>query len=95
MKKKEIISLIILAGVYLLFSLRYFPDDFVKTAVETVLQILKVAPLAMGGTILLVSFLQRTSGQKLLWDRVVRIYLTLGVMAEFIFGVYDYLKSTL
>ncbi len=91
MKKREVLSLIVLIVVYVLFSFRYFPEDSLKTAVETLLQILKVAPICMGGTILLVTFLQRTSGQKLLWDRVVRIYLTIGVMAEFIFGMYDFL----
>ena len=89
---KEYSSLIILIIFYLLCSLRYFPDNLAKTAVESLLQIFSAAPIPMGATILMVSFLQRTSGDKLPWDRILRIYLTVGIMVEFIFGIYHYLN---
>ncbi len=95
-KVKETVSLIVLISIYVIFSLRFFPGDFIKTAVETALQIVKVAPIPIGGTILLVSFLQRTSGEKLPMDRAVRIYLTIAIIVEFLFGIYDYAsKGTL
>ena len=89
---KEKVSLVVLVVVYFVLSFRYFPGDFVKTGIETLIEIFSVAPLAGGATILVVSFLQRTSGEKVPWDRSLRLYLTVGVMAEFVFGVYHYLS---
>jgi hypothetical protein len=85
------ISLLVLAGVYLLCSLRYFPGNWLKTVVESVLQIITIAPLPGGATLVLVGFLQRSAGDKMPWDRMVRIYLTIGVVVEVLFGVHDYL----
>lgn len=92
-KSKNIVSLVVLTGVYLLCSLRYFPGNWAKTAVETMLQVVTVAPLPGGATLILVSFLQRSAEQKMPWDRMARIYLTIGLMVEFLFGVHDYLGS--
>ncbi len=89
---KEKVSLVVLVAVYIVLSFRYFPGNFPKTAVETLIEVLSMAPLAGGATILVVSFLQRTSGEKIPWDRSLRLYLTVGVMAEFVFGVYHYLS---
>ncbi len=87
---KKLLPLLALAGVYVLCSLRYFPGNAAKTALESALQIVSVAPLPAGATILLVTFLQRSAGQKMPWDRMVRIYLTLGIMLEILLGFYDY-----
>ena len=89
---KEYSSLLILLIIYLICSLRYFPDNLSKTAVESMLQMFSAAPFPMGATILIVSFLQRTSGDKLPWDRILRIYLTVAIMVEFIFGIHHYLN---
>jgi len=86
-------SLTALLMGYLLCSLRYFPGNWTKTAVETALQIVTIAPLPGGATLILVNFLQRSAAQKMPWDRMVRIYLTIGLMVEFLFGVHDYLGS--
>ena len=88
---KNLLSLLFLAGVYLACSMRYFPGNILKTAMETVLQIVTIAPLPGGATLVLVNFLQRSAGQKMPWDRMVRIYLTLGVMVEILIGVHNYL----
>lgn len=88
---RNVLSLLVLAGVYFMCSLRYFPGNILKTAVETALQIVTIAPIAGGATLVLVNFLQRSAGQKMPWDRMARIYLTLGVMVEILFGVHDYL----
>lgn len=90
-ERSNLWPLLLLAGVYIVFSLRYFPGDALKTLVETVLQIVTIAPIPGGATLVLVNFLQRSAGDKMPWDRMVRIYLTLGVMVEILFGVYDYL----
>ncbi len=88
---KDLLSLSALAVVYVVFSLRYFPGNILKTALETLLQVVSVAPLPGGATLILVNFLQKSAGQKMPWDRMVRIYLTIGVMVEILFGVHDYL----
>lgn len=90
-ERKKWLSLSLLGGVYLLCSLRYFPGNVWKTAVETALQLVTIAPLPGGATLVLVNFLQRSAGQKMPWDRMVRIYLTLGLMIEILIGAYVYL----
>ncbi|MDD5757670.1 MAG: hypothetical protein PHI06_01150 [Desulfobulbaceae bacterium] len=92
-ERSNVWPLLLLAGVYILCSLRYFPGNVLKTAVETVLQIVTIAPIPGGATLVLVSFLQRSAGDKMPWDRMVRIYLTLGIMVEILFGVHDYLGN--
>lgn len=89
---KEKGSLVVLVLVYLLMSLRYFPGNLLKTGVETLIEVFTVAPLAGGATLLLVTFLQRTSGEKVPWDRSLRLYLTVALMCEFVFGLYHYLS---
>lgn len=84
-------SLLAVVAVYVLLSLRYFPGNAAKTALETLLQIVSIAPIPAGATLILVNFLQRSAGQKMPWDRMARIYLTIGVMVEILFGVHDYL----
>lgn len=88
---KNSISLLLLAGVYLVCSMRYFPGNVAKTLLESALQIVSIAPLPAGATLILVSFLQRSAGERMPWDRWVRIYLTIGVMVEVLFGVHAYL----
>lgn len=92
MKKiKETVVLSLLGLLYGLCSVRYFPDQFGKTVVETLLQITTTAPLPIGATLIVVSLLQKASGAKMPWDRVLRIYLTFGIMIEIFFGLHDYL----
>ena len=92
---RNIVSLLALAVIYVVFSLRYFPGNIVKTAVETLLQVVSIAPLPGGATLILVHFLQRGADQKMPWDRIARIYLTLGVMLELLLGFYDYYLKAL
>lgn len=92
MKKiKESVALFALGFFYVLCSVRYFPDKVLKTVMETLLQIVTTAPLSIGATLIVVSFLQRASGEKMPWDRVLRMYLTFGIMVEIFFGLHDYL----
>jgi hypothetical protein len=89
---KEKVSLVVLVLVYIVVSFRYFQGNIAKTGIETLLEVFTVAPMAGGATLLLVTFLQRTSGEKVPWDRSLRLYLTIGVMIEFVFGVYHHLS---
>jgi len=90
---KDRITLILLLGVYAMVGLRYVPNNLGRTVTETLLNLANVAPLTIGGTILIVSFMQRTLSGKLPWDRIARIFLTLAIMTEFFFGLHDYLNK--
>jgi len=82
-----------LAGVicvYLLFNLRYSPESLGVTVKSTLIQLLMTAPFVIGLTILVVSFMQRSSGERLPWDRVARIYCTLGIIIGFFYALNEY-----
>ncbi len=92
MKKiNESATLAIITIVYILLSVRYFPGQFLKTLTWTVLQILTVAPLTIGGTIIIVILLQKSMDAKIPRDRIIRIFLTLGIIIELLYGLYNYL----
>ncbi len=89
-KSNESVTLAIIIMVYLLLSVRYFPGQFLKTLAWTALQILTVAPLTVGGTIIVVAVLQKSMGAKIPRDRILRIFLTLGIIVELLYGLYNY-----
>lgn len=88
---KEKLSLLALLAVYLLLSVRYFPDQPLATLTQTLIQILSTAPFTIGMVIVLVSVLRRLASERLPWRQVLRIYLFFGIVMEFFFGLYDYL----
>ena len=90
---KTIISLIILSAIYLLLIIRLIPGQPGATLAETLSHLLTAAPLTIGATLIIVSLLQKQSGQKVPHIQSLRLYLTLGVMLEIIFGLYDYLSK--
>ncbi|MFW8601917.1 hypothetical protein ACOHYD_10620 [Desulfobacterota bacterium M19] len=91
MKKiNESVTLAITIMVYLLLSVRYFPGLLLKTLTWTALQILTVSPLTVGGTIIIVVILQKSMGAKIPRDRIIRIFLTLGIIVELLYGLYNY-----
>ena len=89
-KFKENISLILVILVYLLFNLRYTPESLSDSFRSTMIQLLTTAPFVMGLTILVVSFMQRSTGERLPWDRIIRIYCTLGIIIGFFYGLNEY-----
>ena len=88
---KEKITLFVLLLTYLLCSIRYFPGQWQHSLLATLRQMLVVAPIAVGMTLIAVSFFQRLAGEKLPGERVLRIFLMLGIIGEFFFGLADYL----
>lgn len=80
-----------MTAVYLLCVARYFPGRVRESLVATGSHLLVAGPVTVGGTILVVSVLQRMSDGRLPWDRVFRIFLTFGIIFEFFFGIYHYL----
>jgi hypothetical protein len=87
---KKNISLGLVVCVYLLFNLRYAPESLVTTFKSTLMQLLMTAPFVVGLTILVVSFMQRSTGERLPWDRIARIYCTLGIFIGFFYALSEY-----
>jgi hypothetical protein len=90
---KKNISLGLVICAYLLFNLRYSPTSLLVTVKSTLLQILMTAPFVVGLTILIVSFMQRSTGERLPWDRIARIYCTLGIIIGFFYALNEYWLS--
>ena len=90
-KLRERISLVILAAVYFLCSFRYYAGDWPRSLAASLVHLLDTVPYAIGLAILIVVFLQKVLAGRLPWDRIIRIYLTIGIIIEFFFGLHDYL----
>jgi hypothetical protein len=84
------ISLYLSAVVYVLFNLRLGPD-ITTTLKATFWQILQTAPYVAGITYVIIALLQyMADGEKLPWDRRLRLFFALGIMAGLIYGIYEY-----
>lgn len=84
------ITFIASAILYILFNLRLGPDAE-TTLTATGWQILQTAPYVAGLTYVIIALLQyMAGGEKLPWDRRLRIFLALGIMAGLVFGIYEY-----
>lgn len=87
---KNYLSLCILVAVYILFNFRYLPGQISRSLGETAMQLLTTAPIPIGLTILVASFLKRIHGEPLPWDRIVRIYCTFGIITGFLYALNEY-----
>jgi hypothetical protein len=87
---KKNISLAAVIIAYLLFNFRYSPESFIYSMKSTLIQLLMTAPFVVGLTILVVSFIQRSTGERLPWDRIARIYCTLGIVIGFFYALNEY-----
>ena len=87
---KKNISLVAVIIFYLLFNFRYSPESYIYSIRSTLIQLLLTAPFVVGLTILVVSFMQRSTGERLPWDRIVRIYCTLGIIIGFFYALNEY-----
>ena len=78
------------AVIYLLFNLRLGPN--VSTSLTaTGWQILQTAPYVAGVTYIIIALLQyMAGGEKLPWDRRLRLFFAIGIMAGLVFGIYEY-----
>lgn len=93
MKTKEKISLILLTALYLVMTISFVPGNLSATVSHTLNHLMVTIPYTVGLTIVTVSLMQRIVGVKLLPDRIARIYLTVGLMAEFIYAIYFYTQQ--
>lgn len=87
---KEKIRFAASALLYLLFNLR-IGSDLSTTVTATGWQILQTAPYVAGLTYLIVSVLQYMGdGSKLPWDRRLRLFFAIGIMAGLILAIWEY-----
>lgn len=87
---KEKIRFSASALIYLLFNLR-IGSNLSTTLEATGWQLLQTAPFVAGLTYLVVSVLQYMGdGSKLPWDRRLRLFFAIGIMAGLILGIWEY-----
>jgi hypothetical protein len=84
------VTFYISALLYLLFNLRLGPDG-ITTLKATAWQIAQTAPYVAGATYVIIALLQyMADGEKLPWDRRLRLFFALGIMAGLVYGIYEY-----
>jgi len=78
------------ALLYLLFNLR-LGSDALTTFKATLWQIVQTAPYVAGVTYVVIIFLQYMAGGSTLpWDRRLRLFFAIGIIAALIYGIYEY-----
>jgi len=78
------------ALLYLLFNLR-IGTDIVAGFKATLWQIVQTAPYIAGVSYAVIVFLQHMAGGIILpWDRKLRIFFAIGIIAGLIYGIYEY-----
>jgi len=87
---KKNVSLALVICAYLFFNFRYSSGSLTASLKSSMIQLLTTAPFVIGLTILVVSFMQRSTGEKLPWDRIIRIYCTLGIIIGFFYALNEY-----
>lgn len=92
---REKITFILTAVAYLLFHLRVGADPG-AVAMGTAYQILLTAPYALGFTYIVAVVFRRLSGKGWLpWDRLMRVFFTVGILFAFFFALYEYAEQGL
>ncbi len=87
---KEKVTFFISGLLYLLFNLR-LTTTLSESAMETMWQILRTAPYVAGVTWVFISFLQyMADGEKMPWDRRMRLFFALGIMVGLFIAIYEY-----
>ena len=86
---REKFTLVLTAAVYLLFHLRLGPSA-ASIITGTAAQLLTTAPYCIGFTwilVIIIRFLH--AGKRPAWDRIARIFFTIGILFAFYFALYE------
>lgn len=87
---REKITFILTALAYLVFHIRTGPT-LGSIIAGTVEQLLTTAPYCIGFTFVLVAIIRYMhDGKRPAWDRIARIYFTIGILFAFYFALYEY-----
>ena len=78
------------ALLYLLVNLKVGADAF-SNFKATLSQIVQTAPYIAGVTYVVIIFLQYMAGGNTIpWDRRLRLFFAIGIIAGLIYGIYEY-----
>jgi hypothetical protein len=91
---KDIVVSFALGGIYLLFAVRYFPGRPLDTLITTLEHLLVSLSFSFGCTLLIISIVAKATGSRPSGFFIVRLFLTIGIIVEFFFGLYHYLSGT-
>jgi hypothetical protein len=84
------VSLYLSAALYLLFNLRLGADTM-TTLTATLWQIVQTAPYVAGITYVIIALLQyMAEGEKIPWDRRLRLFFAIGIVAGLFLAIYEY-----
>jgi len=87
---KEKFSFYSSALLYLLFNLR-LGADAAGSLKATLWQIVQTAPYVAGGAYVIIAMLQYMSGgEKVPWNRRLRLFFALGILAGLFLSIYEY-----
>lgn len=85
---KEKVTFILTGLAYLLFHLGKMPDTG-SIIMGTVTALATTLPFEIGFTYIVVVFIRRTSGgERPPWDRIMRIFFTIGILFGLIYNLY-------
>ena len=87
---REKITFVLTALAYLIFHIRTGPTmgSMISGTVE---QLLTTAPYCIGFTFVLVAVIRYMhDGKRPAWDRIARIFFTIGILFAFYFALYEY-----
>ncbi|WP_339138621.1 MAG: hypothetical protein WGN25_09950 [Candidatus Electrothrix sp. GW3-4] len=86
---REKFTLFLTVAAYLLFHLRLGPSA-ASIVTGTAAQLLTTAPYSLGFTwilVIIIRFLH--DGKRPSWDRIARIFFTIGILFAFYFALYE------
>ncbi len=87
---KEKVTFYLSGFLYLLFNLR-LSSTLIDSVTATLWQIARTAPYVAGITWVFISFLQYLAeGEKMPWDRRLRLFFAIGIMAGLFLAIYEY-----
>jgi O-antigen ligase len=87
---REKLSFVLTALAYLVFHIRTGPTPTAMIG-GTIEQLLVTAPYCIGFTFVLVAIIRYMhDGKRPAWDRIARIYFTIGILFAFYFALYEY-----
>ena len=87
---REKITFVLTALAYLVFHIRTGPT-MASMISGTVQQLLTTAPYCIGFTFVIVAVIRYMhNGKRPAWDRIARIFFTIGILFAFYFALYEY-----
>lgn len=87
---KEKITFSASAVLYLVCNVRLASTPL-EAVQATAIQLLKTAPYVAGATFFLVALLQYMAGGATMpWNRRLRLFFAIGIIAALIYGIYEY-----